>query len=37
MVVLGRPEQVEALARLAGDEKYLSRVSRKRAGGVNPS
>lgn len=37
MVVLGRPEQVEALARLAGDERYLLRVSRRRAGGVNPS
>ncbi len=37
MVVLGRPEQVEALARLAGDEKYLSRVSKRRVGGVNQS
>ncbi len=30
MVVLGRPEQIAALARLAGDEQHLSRVSRRR-------
>lgn len=35
MVVLGRPEQVEALARLAGDERFLLRSTRRR-GGRNP-
>lgn len=32
MVVLGRPEQVEALARLAGDERFLLRSARRRTG-----
>ena len=32
MVVLGRPEQVEALARLAGEERFLLRSARRRTG-----